>query len=554
MTTLLEQCESGRTRIKALYREYDRIRSADELVRLWDGDYNLQHVLGNEYEASYLWISNDTGQGTIKVPFDSPQGQWIYDEYGRMQRGEKRNVHITVDDAGARWGGRLGNCIVEHGEDGDRVVIAEFDHDYENLKWITVWSNPFLPQFFQAPRAFLLAGPVTWVLKTTLWLQLFRYKNPLVTIPDDPLDTASYLDFLDQSTWDIVVKPTTFVEAMESGVVWGLVSSRWANFHDMSHVMLEDAELSIDCRRYLDGDPEPWPGANLQHGTLVIDILDKSGVNVGTSHGGSLFDGLFRTGAEFADDFIDSTDDLIFDTDIPQDYFLPGHRLTRKEMPGVVYLEGEGSAIQTSQFINSPAKGDTVNAGGHSMPGVNEAISASIQAAGDILGSIIQIGSLGGTIDTLLKPLYEDTVLAWHSIKSVQRAQHSGHFRYHEYFQDGANKAYTLASLMVVRAGFWATKTTLSNRLEVYDGGCFIVGDRGVGHYFLDDRIGFNLSDDLTGRIWMDRARKIELKRDENGKQWIPTIGDDRALQDPAQRAWGRIEQMVAALRDLGVW
>lgn len=370
MTALLEQCESGRTRIKSLYREYDRIRSADELVRLWDGEMELHHVLGNEYEASYLWISNDTGQGTIKVPFDSPQGQWIYDQHGRMQRGEKRNVHITVDDAGARWGGRLGNCIVEHGEDGDRVVIAEFDHDYENLKWITVWSNPFFPQFFQAPRVFLLAGPVTWLLKTTLWLQLFRYKNPLVTIPDDPLDFSSYLDFLDQSTWDIVVKPTTFLEAAESGVVWGVVSSRWANFHDMAHVMLEDAELSIDCRRYLEGDPEPWPGANLRHGTLVIDILDKSGVNVGTAHGGSIFDGLFRTAAEFTDDFVDSTDDLVFDTDVPQDYFLPGHRLTRKEMPGVIYLEGEGSPIETSQFINSPAKGDTINAGGHSMPGV----------------------------------------------------------------------------------------------------------------------------------------------------------------------------------------
>jgi hypothetical protein len=554
VSPLEEQSIQGRRSITAVEREYDRIRSGEELIRLWDGEYQLHHILGNEYSHSFAWISNDTGPAKVELPFDSPQGFWIYDQWGRMERGEKRNVHITVDDAGARWGGRLDKCVVEHNEDGDRVVVAEFLHDYEEVKWITCWSNPFLPAFFQAPRAFLLAGPITWILKMTLWCQLFRYKNPLITVPDDPLDFGSYLDFLDMETWDIVVKPTTFLDAMESGVTWGLVSSRWATWHDMAHIMLEDAELSVDCRRYLDGDPEPWPDANLRHGTLVIDIIDKSGVNVGTSHGGSIFDGLFRTGVEFAEDFIDSTDDLIFDNDIPQDYFLPGHRLTRKEMPYVVYLEGEGSPIETSQFVNSPAKGDTVAVGGHSMPGVNEAISATIQAAGDILGSIIQIGSLGGTIDTLLKPLYEDTVLAWWSVKSTQRAQHSGHFRYHEYFQDGANKAYTIASLMVLRAGFWATKTTLSNKLEVFDGGPWIVGDRGIGHYFIDDRIGFYLQDDPTGRIWMDRARKIELSRDENGKKWTPTIGDDRALQDPAQRAWGKIEQMVAALRDIGVY
>ncbi|GAH00257.1 unnamed protein product, partial [marine sediment metagenome] len=52
------------------------------------------------------------------------------------------------------------------------------------------------------------------------------------------------------------------------------------------NTMLEDAELTVDCRRYLPGDPPPWAGANLRPGTLVVDIIDKSGVNIGTSHGG----------------------------------------------------------------------------------------------------------------------------------------------------------------------------------------------------------------------------------------------------------------------------
>lgn len=555
MTTLLEErCTKGGLQIARNQRARQRIMDQPELVRLWDGEWNLHHLLGNEYENSFTWVSNDSGTGSIEVDFDSPQGLWLYDMWGRLERDEKRNVHITVDDAGARWGGRLDSCIVSHKEDGQRVVVAEFLHDYEDLKWVTVWSNPFLPAAFQMPRAFLLAGPVTWVLKTALHLQLFRYKNPLITIPDDPLDFSSYFDFLDMSTWDIVVKPTSFIEAMESGVVWGLASSRWKTWHDMAHVMLEDSELSVECRRYLEGDPLPWDGANLRHGTLVVDIIDKSGTYIGTSHGGSMFDGLSRTFAEFAEDFIDSTLDLVNDTSSPQDYFIPGNRLTHKEQPAVVYLEGTGSGIEVSDFINQPAKGDTVNVGGHSMPGVNESISASIQAAFDILGNLIMIGSLGGTIDTLLQPLYEDTILAWWSVKSTERAQNSGWSRYHEYFQDGAGKAYTISSLMVLRAGFWATKTTLSNQITITNHSPFLIGDQGVGHWFLDDRIGFNLQDDPTQRIWVDRARKLELKRNDEGKHWVATIGDERMLQDPAQKAWGRIEQMVAALRDLGVY
>lgn len=547
---LTAECEAIWRATHAQKRDEQRLRDEPVLIRLLDGDMYLHHLMRNEYSATFAWISNDSGPAQTEVPFDSPEGQWLYDMWGRMERGEKRNVHINARYCGAEWPGRLDKCVVDYREDGDVVVVCDWLHDYENVKWYTVWSNPWLPAAFQFPRAFLLAGPVTWLLKTALHLQLIREHNPLITIPDDPLDFGSYLDVFDQSTWSVVVKPTSFVDAMNSGVVWGVISSRWSNWHDMSHIMLEDAELSVVCHRYLPGDPEPWRGANLRYGTLWIDIVDKSGVFIGTSNGGSMFDGLGRTAAEFSEDFIDSTANLIADTDQPQDYFLPNNRLTHKEHPYVTYRQ-----VETGQHINSPAKGVQVNVGGHSMPGVNEAISASIQAGFDILGGLAQIGSLGGTVDTLLKPLYEDTILAWWSVKSTERAKNSGWSRYFEYFQDGANKAYTIASLMVLRAGFWATKTTISNKLTVIDGAPYLVGDNGLGHWFLDDRIGYAIPNDPTGRIWMDRARKIELKLTEDGaKEWVPTIGDERALQDPAQRAWGKIEQLVAGLRELGVY
>jgi hypothetical protein len=388
-----------------------------------------------------------------------------------------------------------------------------------------------------------------------LLVNVAREHNPIITWPDDPLDFNSWLTDLDMSTWHMVVAPGSFIDAMNSGVVWAIPISRWATWHDMAHQPLEDAEMSVTCTRFLPGDPEPWPGANLRPGTLVIDIVDKSGVLVGTSHGGTIFDGLERTVVQFAEDFIDSTTVVLDDTSVPPEYYEGQTKLTKKELPYVIYHEGDNSPIQTSAWINSPAKGVQVNVGGHSMTGVNEAISATIQAGFDLIGGLILLSSLGSIVDTMLKPLYEDTVLAWWSVKNGSRATNSGWQRLFEYFQQGANKAYTIAALMVLRAGMWSTKTTVSWKVQCPDGLPFMIGDRGLGHYFLDDRIGLVLAGDHN--IHIDRARKLDLawdNQDNIGPEWTITVGDDRILQDPAQRAWGKIEALVAGLRDLGVY
>lgn len=529
------------------------VRRKRPLVRLWNAEWELQHIVRDEYSCQFSFISNDTGPGQIELPADSAAAQWIHDYRGRVDRDEGRNVFITVDHCGARWSGIMDRYSLEQREDGDVALVAQFLHDYEYLKWYSLWSNPFLPAAFQFPRAFVIAGPVTWILKTALLANIFREHNPLVTWPDDPLDLQSWFTSFDQSNWHVVVKPTSFLQAAQSGVVWGVLISRWATWHDAAHTMLEDAELSVRCDRYLEGDPPPWPGANLRYGTLVIDIVDKSAIYVGTSSGGNIFSGLERTVVEFADDFIDSTIDIINDAETPNDYFAAGSKYTSPVKPYVVYQEGWNSPIETSAFINSPAKGVQVNVGGHSMPGVNEIISASIQASFDILGSLIQIGSLGGTVDALLAPIYEDVLLAWQSTKSSQRAQNAGWDRLFEYFQQGSDRAYTIAALMVLRAGFWATKTQISWKVQVADGRPYTIGDRGVGHFFLDDRVGLRLKG--SPEIHMDRCRKIDLAwNPENPPEWQITIGDDRIFMDPAARAWGKIETLIAGLRDLGVW
>ena len=532
----------------------ERIRREQPVGRIWDAEWNVQHVLGSEYGAKFSWISNDTGPGQTEFPMSSPVAKWIYDYQGRMDRGEGRTVGISIDYCGARWSGILDKFAVEQREDGDTVLVVDWVADYEKLKWYSVVPNPFLPDAFQAPRAWLLAGPVTWVLRLTLFLAIWREHNPFLTWPDDPMDLNNWLTMgLDISDWHIVVKPESFIDAMASGVVWSVATSRWANFHDMAHYMVEDSEISIECRRYLPGDDEPWAGADLRYGTLVVDFVDKSGILVGTANGGNIFDGLARTAVEFADDFIDSTYDIVADADTPEDYFDVGKRYTDPVKPYVVFYEGDTSPVQESSWIYSPTKGVQVAVGGHSAPGVNETISATIQAVGDILGNLVQLGSLGGTIDTLLAPLYEDTILAWQTYKSNERANNTGWDRLFTYFQEGAGKAYTISSLMVLRAGMWATKTVISWQVSVSDGQPYLIGDNGIGHFWLDDRIGLVLKAD--NQIHMDRCRRIDLAwGPDTPPEWTLNVGDERIWQDPAQRALGRIERLIAGLHDLGVW
>lgn len=561
--SLEQQCEAIWQETLKQERAEQRLRRKRPDLFVYDGEWDLHYLITDEDEAEFSWIDNDTGPGSTVLPWDSYVAGWIWDMQGRIDRGEKRNVHLVVEHCGARWAGRLDNARANT-TGTDKTLIVTWLHDYENLKWYSVWSNPFTPATFQWPRVFILAGPIPWLALTTLHLQILREHNPLLTIPDDPLDFGSYIEELDPSNWHMVVKPTTFLESMASGALWGIASSRWSNWHDMFKQMLWDSELSVVPTRYLDGDEPPWPGASLRHGTLWIDIVDKSGSYIGTSHGGTLFDGLGKTVLEFGEDFIDSTADVILDTDVPNEYLLPGNRLTMRQMPYVVYRENDQSGIQESNIIISPAKGVRVGVGGHSMPGINESIGATIIAGFGMLGSIVGLGALGTSIDTLIKPIYEDTVAAWWSVTSPEREQNSGWDRYFEYFQDGSSKAFTVASLMVLRAGFFATKTTVSCQISVIDGAPWMVGDRGLGHFWLADRIGVALADDprklgdvrTIGRVHVEQVKRVDLKwsTDSPFAEWVITIGDDKAMEDPAQRAWGKIEAIVSALRELGVY
>lgn len=545
----IEQVESIHRSAVATRKRRKDLRIQPPLVRLWDGDWNLRGICRAEYSADFKWMLNESGTGQLEIPAEHYLAKWIMD----ARRRSTQNVHVTVDKDGARWSGRMKTATLKKTETGLQTVVIQFMHDYEELKWIQVWSNPFLPAAVQFPRVFMLAGPSAWCLKLALFLNILRKEANLWALPDDPLDPAQWFN-LNQENWSMVVAPNDFLSDTS---VWTVLSARWKTWHEMAATTLEDAQLMVTCRRWLEGDPPAWPGAKLRHGCLVFDVVDKSGFYDGTSQGGSVLDGLVHTIQKFTDDFLEQNPEEVPDPNAPDEYRTPDWLGTRPRSPWVVYRESEYTGIQTSEFTISPATAVQINCGGNSPYGVNEAISAAVNLAGDLAANAIAGVTgvpLGGAIDAFLQPLYKDTILAWMSFKSPLRAPRMGWSHYFEFFQPGADKGYTLSALVALRAGLWATRSFTSHKLTIADGAPYLIGENGQGHYFLGDRVGSTVAGMPPGQIFVDQVTALELswKRGVT-PAWQITIGDEKALEDPVARALRHIQGIMGDLHELGV-
>ena len=555
---LKKRCEAIWYATQQAIKDEERARKDHPVILLHDAEMHLQYVINDALSYTFEWVENDTGTAEVVVFAESAVGQWLIDFEGRDLREEGVAPVVTADYVGARWGGRLDYVTIEATSEGDSIVTATFMHAYENLKWIECFPTPFLPAITQF-KAWILLGPSDWCGLTTLFLNLMRDETPL-TIPDDPMDLSQWTEGFNVSTWQMVVNPLSFMDAAESGVLWSLPIIRMKYWHDAFKSTMDDAELTVRADYWFEGDDEPWEDANLRHGTLVFSIDDNSGrYTTGTALGGTLFGGLANTVEKFIDDSFQSTIELVTNAP-PDDYMTIGVKSTDKTMPYIILRPGVTPGVESARFTTTPERVAKIITGGSSMPGVNEAISGLIQGVADIAGDNIIIpggwgvGSFGGALDAVLKPIYENTLMAWTDTKLPARAQSLGWSRYVEFFQDGADQAYTLASLMMIRKGLWATRRFNAHEINIIDSCPWMVGDHGVGHMWLGDRVGSTKPHDESGRVYVDRLKKITLSASADSfyPTWTITIGSDEKV-DPFETAMDRIRDIASGLHDIGV-
>lgn len=377
----------------------------------------------------------------------------------------------------------------------------------------------------------------------------------LWSIPEDPLNLSNWFD-LDQSTWSMVVAPSNIFTDTS---LFCIISARFKDFASVVKPTLEDAEITPTFRRWLTGDPPPWAGANLQNGCLVIDFVDKSGWDFagGTTIGGDIFAGFEYAVQSFTSDGYNDGTTTVPDPAWPAQYYQPGWQSVLPGAPTIIYRDGgNNNGIQTSVFTGSPAKDVNHVTGGHSMPGINEAISSAIQMTGDLTAMIPGVPPVGGAADALLTPLYTDVFLAFFQFPDIFRAASLSSTKnyYQERWADGADKAFTIASILSLRTSEWATREQFTHKLTVTDGCPWIVGQNGFGNYYLGDRVGSTVQGTPPGQLYVDRVSEITLTWDrKTSPTWNITIGQ-RTPQDPVIKAMERIQNIMSLVQALGVW
>jgi hypothetical protein len=558
-------------------REYRIERAYDRpQITLYDGDWNYRGKVYGEISGNLTQEVNQVGLISLRLPIDLDDPRrtwaafWALDEESRGTS----NIHIIVETMGARIGGRMKakqGVTVNRDKAGDFVQI-DFLDDVAELQFVHTAGNPFLPlSLIQQPKAWMLLLEADYAILLTMACNLLRLQLT-------NLDVADILGLLDPANWNlgslfhiweqsqIVIKPRQFGDSVAPLAL--VVGDIRTSIFDVAAPILEDAELQWELRRYLDGDPEPWPGAgtNWRQGTLVVGIVDKSGFRQGTSLGGNLLLGLSRTFADVVDTSSNVEDSYNLFTGSPIDesgYRLPGILGTRPANPYVVYRDGDITGIQTSSFSRSPGGAGRITVGGQSMPGVNELIGAAIQYAGDTLGdnltavvgfAQISAGSLGGALDAFLNPIYKDSILAHISVPLLLRVAKQGWGHYLETASTTVTQAFTAASIMDLRKRRRETDPETNFTLHVANASPWLIGDGNQGHWWLGDRVG-GTSKYLMPRVYVRRNLKLSIDWDNSkGLAIEAEFGDTRTKKDGLERLTEISTKFFNGLQQIGLW
>jgi hypothetical protein len=228
-------------------------------------------------------------------------------------------------------------------------------------------------------------------------------------------------------------------------------------------------------------------------------------------------------------------------------------------IPKVIWWESTTTPGQFSGMVNTDVfwhKGSekTIMVGSHSPDLVNEAqtfairyalaqlsdviefayadvaLGADIANVGGYEGAFQDIGSPG--LDNLYQGQLNDVLFAYERFTDPIRAFYGGDVAWQEHFEKGSSgTAYTLASLIDLRAGDWRTRTFAAFQADVIDGHPWLANH----DYLVGDRVGF----EQDGIIYVDNVTSINYAWDWK-KPYTPgiKIGQDSLKMDPFGHAF----------------
>lgn len=501
-------------------------------ILVLDEQDNPRGFVHGEISASVEELLNDTGSATVKLHADDPIAQWSLD------LPVEATPTVVIQHGSYRWSGKIDVVDYDFSADGEGTVTWKVLHEYEVMKHILCWSNPFSHVSFQWPKAMLLAGPSAWVVRSFLMLNVMRLETKLWTLPDDVFSEAAWKEKYanwSSENWGIFVKPGP--PMLQDPTPWTILTSRFANFHDLVSDTLASAQLKLDVSLWLPGDPQPAPEyATLTKPTTVVDVVWQGGADdVEMAKGG-----VWKI---WAKRIVDGVEDVVEEIVAPDRPDL-GNRYGGNVLPLVIYRAHEHEpAVPGSGLKIVKPKAYQVVHGGKSPGWVNAGIKMGMNALLGWLGAMIGNPGLAlGVFDDQV----EDVVLAFGSGKSDRRHKAMGRRAYPEHWQSGGEVGFSLSGLQAQRAGMHATRGYISYRAEIPGGGPYIMGR----HFVLGDRVGFEIRD----TVWVSRMEAYRLSWDR-GSDPIPdiSVGDDGLREFASEQLAKRLEKIGAAVQAIGV-
>ncbi|QFG04503.1 minor tail protein [Mycobacterium phage Jeeves] len=574
----------------------EQARLADPDVELRDGDFRLRGMVAGQRVLEWEFIENETGVCTLHMPLDHYLSKWAMNHRGRS----KRNVIINIEKQGSRWTGMMDHYRVVKNDSGDQYLEIIFLHDFEQTKHIRVWCNPFLRPELQFPKVWIIFGPAKWCLLVTLFVNLLRLETSLWTLPDDPTDINEWMGpSFNPANWRNIVKPFPFL-ADNSPVT--MVFSRFGTFYDTAKQILNDHQLTLTCRRYIkDRDPHPFEDLKgvwgldpvedllqlipLRDGCVVWDIEDNSGWGTETAFGGSWLTGFVRAIVTLASDGqVEGVDVFSGDYTYPGEYYNPLFLGTSPRAPHVVLEEGPLTGIKSSEFSYYEATDTSFLAGGSSAPGINEGIGALINIGGDLLtsfintaiasipavaavGGAIDLPPLGGLINSVLEPVYTDTIGAFMEVPTLRAAGLSlpiagledivtglGDFHYFENMAEGQMKAFTLSAFAAIAAEIHKTRARTAHEIEVSDAAPYIFAPKPYGHAWIGDRVGTSvLGYPVEDQLFVERVKRIKFRIGKDGFEPLKIGIGYREPKNPALAFLEEIKRVNGGLSLAGI-
>lgn len=504
------------------------------IVELYDKNWQNSVPILNETTAKFMRKLNDTGEGTLVLFGDESSRQWIIDELGLWE-----DLHIRVRTGFWEWTGKATRIEYECDTEGFEYISLKFVHEFEHMKKVICYCNPFFPAEFQWPKIWAYAGPAQFGAFLTLFLNLFRRFGMPWTMSDNLTDPATWVANFNAGNWPIVVVPKPFLTDTS---MWTVLATRFGNYYDVILPTLKDAGLTLHVYRWFPGMPQPAPDHfTLTKPTLVVDVVNDSGY-VGPT--GTVLDGAAIFLSKVADDLINEVAEEI-SIDDPPEYSIGGWLGTSREVPWVTLRSPQSShgisAMQSWKMITSKATASTIVTGGHSPDWVNAGLKLMLNAVLGYLGMLIGNPALGLGI---FEDQVEDVILAFHRVHNPIRAQRMGEWGppFGEYWESTGGKGFSLSALQAIRTGFYRARAYRVFEATMRAGAPFWPG----AHFREGNRINCEIG--KTGHLWTDFVHGIEVSWDRsNDPDYAVTIGDGVVEDTPG----AILSRQIASVKDI---